>query len=145
MAFLADTVQGATFAITGLATFLDTTTNIPRTSTPMPMIDATHLGTTGQRIRVKGDLTDPQQFTITHQHDGLSVIPVIGTTYTVTITAPLKAGDSVAEKWAGTAVCTDVRGSEFQSDTPALQTAETDWQPDGGYNGGSAWTRTIAS
>ena len=145
MAFAPDTVQGATFVITGLAAFEDATTNIPSTSAPIPVIDATHLGTTGQRIRMVGDLADPQQFTVTHQHDGSGTIPVRGTTYTVTVTMSLASGDGTAEKWAGTAICQDVTSPEASSDTPALQMITTVWQPDGGFGGGSAWTHTVAS
>ena len=145
MTFAPDTQQGATFAITGLAAFEDAATSIPRTSTPIPVIDATHLGTTGMRTKIAGDLKDPQQFTVTFQHDGSGTMPTIGTVYTITITAPLASGDGTAENWAGTAICTDVRGPDFSSDTEALQTTEIDWQPDGGFGSGSAWAHTAAS
>jgi len=145
MAFAPDTQQGATFVITGLAAFEDTTINIPRVNTPIPVVDTTHLGTTGERTRIAGDLKDPQQFTITHQHDGSGTLPTIGTQYTVTITMPTASGDSTAENWAGTAICVDIGSPEAQSENSALQTIETMWQPDGGESSGSAWTHSAAT
>jgi len=145
MAFAPDTVQGASFVITGLATFLDTTTDLPSVASPLPVVKTTHLGTTGQETMMAGDLEAPAQFTVTHQHDGSSVLPVKGTVYTVTITMPIVSGDSVGEKWAGTAICQDTPSVAANSDSSALQMQTTVWQPDGGHGSGSAWTHTVAS
>lgn len=146
MAFKPDTQQGATFTIVGLGTFIDAVDNIPEVSDKIPVVDSTNLGTTGQRTYIPGDLSDPGEFTVSFQHDGLSVMPTVGQPYSIIITSPMKSGDSIAEKHAGTAICTAVNSPTFKSGANALQMANVSWKPDGGAcYFGSAWARTKAS
>lgn len=146
-AFTPDTQQGATVTMVGIgSSFWDAAQSIPAVKEAMPTIDATNLGTTGQRKFIAGDLTDVAEFTVEYQHDGYSVMPVIGQPYLVTITAPLQSGASVAEKWAGSCICTGIEASPFVGGANALQTSKISWKPDGGQAYfGSAWARTVAS
>jgi hypothetical protein len=145
-AFTPDTQQGATVGFSGLSSFLLAAQSIPSTEVPLPTIDATNLGTSGQRVRIAGDLADPKEFTLKFQNDGQSALPVRGTVYTVTITAPVPADGTVGEKWAGSCIVTDIKSPPFEAGANALQMTEIVLQPDGGFSyGGSAWTRTAAS
>ena len=137
--------QGATVSFSGLCTFVDAMVNIPRTSVPVPTVDVTNLGTTGQRKRISGEVADPKPFTVQAQHCGETGLPAVGGVYLVTITAPLGPGQTAAESWAGSCIVTDVRSPEFKSDSPALQTIEIELQPNGGAQGGSQWARTAAT
>ena len=144
MAFVPDTQQGATVAFSGLSMDI-AATEIPAVDQKIPMIDATVLGTTGQRIYVVGDLSDTDEFTVVFQNDGTSNKPTLGTMYTVTLTAPMASGDSSAEYWAGTCVVTGIASPQFSTGANALQTVSVTCKPDGGFNGGTAWSRTVAS
>lgn len=104
--------------------------NIGRYSEPIPVIDDTHLGTTGKRTKMAGDLGDPQLVTIVVQNKPTHTTLVKGLNQTITITGPLN-GATVAEKWAGTGFIVDVRSPEYASDTEAIQTMEIDIQFDG--------------
>ena len=144
--FMPDTQQGATIAFSGLATFVCAAQSIPATESPVPVIDNTHLGTEDQRTRMPGDLEYPKTFTVKFQNDGMSAKPVKKSIYTVTITAPLPAGASTAEKWAGSCIVEDVKSPAFEAGANALQMIDIVLQPDGGWSyGGSKWTHTDAA
>lgn len=104
--------------------------NIGRFSAPIPVLDDTHLGSTGFRKKCPGELADPQLLTITAQNDGNQAYPVKGQVQTITINHPL-GPYSTAERLAGTAFVVDIRTPEFQSDSEAIQTVEMDIQFDG--------------
>jgi len=145
MAFVPDTQQGATIAFTGLSIDI-AAQEIPEVTPAIPVIDITNLGTVTQRPYIAGDLSDPPEFTIVFQNDGSSALPVLGTTYTTTITAPLASGDSVAEKWAGSAIVTAISSPSFSAGANDLQRISVTIKPSGiGTGAGSLWSRTIAS
>jgi hypothetical protein len=145
MAFVPDTQQGATIAFTGLSIDISAQ-EIPETTDPIPVIDITHLGSVTQRPYIAGDLSDPPEFTIVFQNDGTSAKPTRGSTYVTTITAPLAAGDSVAEKWAGSCIVTNISSPAFSAGANALQTISVTLKPSGiGTGAGTLWARTVAS
>jgi len=145
MAFVPDTQQGATIAFTGLSIDI-AAQDIPEVAQEIPTIDITNLATVTQRPYIVGDLKDVPEFTVVFQNDGTSTLPVLGTEYTTTITAPLASGDSVAEKWAGSAIVTGISSPSFSAGANDLQRINVTVKPSGiGTGAGSLWTRTVAS
>lgn len=114
--------------------------NISRLSGPIPIIDDTHLGTTGDREACPGDLRDWQIVTLTIQNDGNQAYPATGLVQTITITHPLGTW-ATAEKWIGTGFVVDVRTPEFQSATEGIQTIEIDVK----FDGKTGPARTLAA
>jgi hypothetical protein len=145
MAFVPDTQQGATIAFTGLSIDI-AAQEIPETTQAIPVIDITNLASITQRPYIVGDLLDVAEFTVVFQNDGTSTKPTLGTTYVTTITAPLMAGDSVAEKWAGSCIVTGISSPAFSAGANALQMVSVTVKPSGiGTGAGTLWTRTVAS
>jgi len=145
MAFVPDTQQGATFAFTGLSIDI-AAQEIPETTQQIPVIDITNLGSVTQRPYIVGDLLDVPEFTVVFQNDGTSAKPTLGSTYVTTITAPLMAGDSVAEKWAGSCIVTGISSPSFSAGANDLQRVSVTVKPSGiGTGSGTLWTRTVAS
>lgn len=105
--------------------------NIGRYSEPIPVIDDTHLGTTGKRTKMPGDLGDPQMITLVLHGKPGATLPAKGVLQTGTITGAKVTAGGTAENWAGTGFVVDVRSPEFAADTEAIQTIEIDWQYDG--------------
>ena len=68
-------------------------------------IDTTHLGTTTARTFMPSDLYDPGELTLEVQFDGDDG-PPIAAAETITITFPLKSGDTTAGNWAGSGFVT---------------------------------------
>jgi hypothetical protein len=114
--------------------------SIGRLSSPIPVIDDTHLGSVGEREACPGDLGDPQVVTLVLQNDGDAAWPTRGLVQTGTITAPLGDYDD-AESFAGSGFIVDVRTAEFQSGTEGIQTIEVDWK----FDGKTGPTRTLAA
>lgn len=67
-------------------------------------IDCSHLGTQTYRSYIPADLTDPPQMTVTANFNTAHKTPFVGQELgTVTVTYPLRAGESSAATYAGTA------------------------------------------
>jgi hypothetical protein len=146
MAFVPDTQQGATIAFTGLSIDI-AAQEIPETNRKIPVIDITNLASVTQRPYIVGDLSDVDEFTVVFQNDGSSVLPTLGASYVVTISAPLAAGgDSITEKWAGSCIVTGLTSPAFSAGANALQRVSVTIKPSGiGVTGGTLWSRTVAS
>lgn len=145
MAFVPDTQQGATIAFTGLSIDI-AAQEIPEVTQSIPVIDITHLGTVTQRPYIAADLKDVDEFTVVFQNDGTSALPVLGSTYVTTITAPLMAGDASAEYWAGSCIVTGLSSPSFSAGANDLQRVSVTVKPSGlGTSGGTLWTRTAAT
>lgn len=114
--------------------------NIGRYNAPIPVIDNTHLGTTGKRKKCPGQLEDPQIFTVTLRNKGSQAYPAKGLVQTITVTSPLGTY-TTAESVAGTGFVVDIRHPEFGSDTEALTTIEVDIQ----FDSATGPTRTLAT
>jgi len=139
MAYAPDTQQGATFVVATVTLDIGLQ-EIPSVNETFPTIDSTDLSTTGQRTYIAGDLSDVDEFEVMGYHDGSTALPVKGTSYTVTITAPLASGDATAEDWEGTAICTGISTPSFTGGANALQEIRMRFKPDGQ----TAWARTLA-
>ena len=145
MPFIPDTQQGATIAFTGLSIDI-AAQEIPETNRSIPVIDITNLASVTQRPYIVGDLSDADEFTVVFQNDGSSVLPTLGSTYVTTITAPLAAGDSVAEKWAGSCIVNKIGSPSFSAGANDLQRIPITIKPSGiGTGAGTLWSRTVAS
>lgn len=145
MAFVPDTQQGATIAFTGLSIDI-AAQEIPEVTQSIPTIDITHLGTVTQRPYLVADLKDVDEFTVVFQNDGTSALPVIGSTYVTTITAPLMSGDTSAEYWAGSCIVTGISSPAFSAGANDLQRISVTVKPSGvGTGAGTLWTRTVAT
>ena len=145
MAFVPDTQQGATIAFTGLSIDI-AAQEIPETNRTIPVIDITNLASVTQRPYIVGDLSDADEFTVVFQNDGSSVLPTLGSTYVVTISAPLAALDSITEKWAGSCIVTGLTSPAFSAGANDLQRVSVTVKPSGiGTGAGTLWARTVAS
>lgn len=71
------------------------------------VVDTTHMGTTNARTKRVVDLYDPGSITVNAHFDPEEEAPYSGAEETVTITFPLKAGDSTGPTVAGTAAVTN--------------------------------------
>jgi len=145
MSFVPDTQQGATIAFTGLSIGV-AAQEIPEITPSVPVIDIVNLGTVTQRPYIVGDLFDVDEFTVVFQNDGSATLPARGSTYVVTITAPLASGDATAEKWAGSAIVTGISSPAFSAGANDLQRISVTIKPSGlGVSGGTVWARTPAA
>ena len=118
--------------------------SIPRYSEPIPVIDDSDLGTTGQREKCPGVLGDPQLMTgFVLRSVGTALYPTKGTVQTLTITHATVGTNTGRESFAGTGFVVDIRTPEFTSDTEARKTIEFDWQFDG--KTGPTRTRAVAA
>lgn len=114
-------------------------TQIGEYNEPIPVLDDSHLGTTGKRSKCPGDLGDPQQFTCILQNDG-DHAELTKVVQTITITSPL-GGFSTAENWAGTGFIVNIGTPSFGSDTEAIATRQVTIQ----FDGKTGPTRTLAT
>lgn len=131
--------QGATIAFgTDGGTYKFT--QIGEYSEPIPVIDDTHLGTTGRRQKCPGQLGDPQPFTCMVQNDGDHAELTKGLVQTITITAPL-GSYATAEKWEGTGFITDISTPSFSSDSEGLAMRQITIQ----FDGKTGPARTLAT
>ena len=113
----------------------------------VPVVDASHLGTTSFREKLSGELKDVAPIPIRVQFDGTDGLPNIGATpETVTITWPIAPGDTVAASYAGTAFLSRRKFADMDIgavDTPMI--GEFDVVYNGGYNSGSVPAYTAGS
>lgn len=145
MAFVPDTQQGATAAYTGLTMDI-VVDDIPAITRKFPTIAIPHLGSVTQVPYIAGDLCDVDPFDLRFQNDGSSTKPTDGSTYVLTITAPLAAGDSSAEYWAGSVIVTGVSSPAFAANANDLQRIIVGNKPSGvGTGSGTLWSRTPAA
>jgi len=98
----------------------------------IPVVDASHLGTTTYREKLVGDLADPGQVTLRMHFQGTTAAPTIGTTGTLTITDALATGESTAANWSGTAIITSVNHGSREIDQLKSLEVVVDWD---GYTG----------
>lgn len=115
-------------------------TQIGSLSAPIPVLDETHLETTGDREKCPGDLADNEPVTVTIQSDGDHAELTKGLVQTITVTAPL-GSYTTAENWAGTGFITNITSPEFGSDTEAIATRQVTFV----FDGKTGPTRTLAT
>ena len=97
-----DKGTGTTVAF-GTSSYSVNISSISISGEEVPVIDATHMGTTGYREKIFGDLVEPPEVTVEIHFDPDNEPPVSGAVETVTITFPLPAGQTTAANMAGTA------------------------------------------
>ena len=95
----------------------------------IPVVDESHLGTTGYREFRAGDLADAGEVVIRVHFEGDTALPALGTTGTLTITDPLAPGEATAASITGTAIVTGVNRNTREIDV--LKTAEMTLKWDG--------------
>lgn len=123
-----DTGHGATMTF-GTSSLSYNWTSIDMGETTLPDVDTVHLGTTGNRTYLPGDLTDDGEVTIPFQFDAEAALPTLGSVETVTVTFPQEAGQTAPATYAGTAYIKRVRKPNLQTDT--LQDGEITIRWDG--------------
>lgn len=99
----ADTGNGATFVATGgLSGWTGKVRRIEFSEVSVDRIDCSSLSTVTYRSTIANDLTDPPEITITYLHDTFDSLPVVGSSITtITVTFPLRTGETTAANWAG--------------------------------------------
>lgn len=75
----------------------------------VPVIDISHMGTTGSRVKMVGDLVDEGSINVSIHFDSSTMDELeaaFGVSQTMTLTAPLSTGGSTAGTIAGTGAMT---------------------------------------
>lgn len=139
-----DTQQGAVISLPG-SPGAHNILRIGRVKRSTPVIDSTHLGTSGQRTKLFGDLIDVEQFDVEVQNGPGLAEPTIGTVGTCQITGPVPPGGAAGEIQAGSAAVVAIQESEYNAGSEAIQTKIFTVCFNGGANGGTIYTRTAAT
>lgn len=140
MALEGDTGNGATvvFATSALALAADAET-IQIGEETIELLDVSKLSTTGYMERVPSDLKDPPEVTISVVWNSADPVPTVGgAAETVTVTFPLRTGQTTAANLAGTAVITSWKLPDLQNGQ--IQKAQLKFK----YNGDTGPTFTAA-
>ncbi len=98
---MADKGTGSTIAF-GTSSYSVNVTNISISGEEVPVIDATHMGTTGYREKIFGDLVEPPEVTVEIFYDPDEPPIVSGAVETITITFPPGTGQATGANIAGT-------------------------------------------
>lgn len=93
----------------------------------LPKIDASHLGTVDVAESIPGDLEEPGELTVEVEFDTGTDEPARGTIETVTVTAKLRSGESVAAKWAGSGFITKVKRPDAANNELSVYTVTIAW------------------
>lgn len=94
----------------------------------VPVIDTSHMGTTGARTKRFGDLIDEGQVRV-QIHFNPNAQPPMGTEETVTITFPIPSGDTNGATAAGTGGITE-RGMEVPLEDKMVGEYTITWTDD---------------
>lgn len=137
---MADTGNSASIAF-ATSSFSANIYMIGSTSQERAALETSHLGTTNQKTFVPDDLIDPGEFEIEFEWDqSFSTFPPISAAAeTVTITFPLKSGESTAATLAGSAFVTSSSGPDVENGTIMRGTMTVKWdgQTECAYTAGS--------
>jgi hypothetical protein len=96
-----DVGMGTTIAF-ATSSFTATITNVDGGDITRNVIDKTHLGTTGSREKMPGDLVDEGDVTFQFQFDPDVQPPISGVVESITITFPIPSGKSTGATLIGT-------------------------------------------
>lgn len=133
-----DTGHGATATLSSSA-YSFNWTSLDLGEETLEPVDTTHLGTSGYRTSIPGDLKSPGQVTMPHQFDAEAAQIVLGTVETLTITFPQESGQSAAATLVGTGFFLRHKRPNLQTDT--IQDGELVFQ----FNGLTGPTFTAAT
>lgn len=125
---MADTGNSATVAF-GTSGFSANVYSIGGTSQSREALEDSHLGTTNQKTFIPADLIEPGEFEIEFEWDqSFSTFPPIAAAAeTVTITFPLKSGETTAATLAGTGFLTEASGPDVENGTIMRGSATIKW------------------
>ncbi len=126
-----DTGHGATISF-GTQGGTWRATRITPSAESRPAIDASHLGTTGYREFLPGDLINAGEFVVEFQFQGNQGLPTRTTAETVTITHALASGEATAATIAGTAFVTEAKYPDLNTDELKKGSFTVKWD---GYTG----------
>lgn len=98
---IADVGTGTTVAFGTSTTFDAQVTGVRVNGEEMAVIDVTHMGTTGTRAKMLGDLKENVTVDVDMHYDPSETIPT-GTSQTITITFPIPSGSTNGATLAGT-------------------------------------------
>lgn len=84
-------------------------------------IETSHLGTTGYKTFIPGDLDDPGEVTLEVQFDPTASLPSMADPETVTITYPKKVGTNTAASLAGSGFITKAGTPELRNGQVMVQ------------------------
>lgn len=138
---MADTGNGTTITF-GTTSFSASWEEIDAGEQTRDAIEDSHLGTTGDKTYMPGDLQEPGEASGVFQWDqSFGTFPATTTAAeTVTISYPLKSGESTNATLAGTAIVTRVKGPVARNGEKMMGEMTIKW--DGGtgptYTAGSA-------
>lgn len=136
-----DTQQGATLTLATDSLTLRVTQITPITAS-IPNIRKTNLSNTTKQTWHPGELKDYEEITVTYQNSPGVAQPSVGTVQTVTISAAVAPGGSVAESVTGTGYVrqdTELPGFSSESEDLQIKTMLIKW------DGETGPTRTVGS
>ena len=135
---MAQTGNSATIAF-GTTGFTANYTRIGGTGTSRESLEVSHLGTTVHKEFTPDDLSDPGEMTVEFQWDqSASTFPPINSAAeTVTVTYPLKSGESTAATLSGSAFLTKSTSPDLVNGEIMMGEATIKWAGDITYTAGS--------
>lgn len=137
---LYDTQQGASLTL-GTDSLTLRIVSIDALQIEKAVLDITHLGTTGFRPKLQGDLKDAKAIKVVYQNTPTIANPS-NTVQTITITGPTPPGGSTGEIIAGTGfVYQNNENASYSATAEALQTKEFTFI----YDATTGPTRTAAT
>lgn len=98
---MADTGTGTTIAF-GTSSYGANITGMTIDGEEVPVLDASHFGTTGFKEKIFGELSEPPQINCDMLFDPDEPAPVTGAVETITITFPVPSGMTNGATLAGT-------------------------------------------
>jgi len=133
--------NGTTIAFTTSA-FTANVHRIGGANTTRNAVETSHLGTTGQRTRIPGTLTDPGTTEVEFEWDQsfATFPPITAVAETITITYPLKTGETTPAIEAGTGFLVEAQSPTAQDDTLMMGRYVIQWDglTDKAYTAGHA-------
>lgn len=103
-----DTGTGTTITF-GTSGWTGQITNVDWDQLTRAVIETSHLGTADANTYMPSDRYDPGEITIEGNFDGDDETPIAEDPETITVTFPLKSGDSTPGNWAATGFATSFR------------------------------------
>lgn len=113
----------------GTSSFAPTVNRIDIGEMTREALDDSHLGTTNQMTKIASDLADAGSFDMEIQWNQSAGVfpPINGAAETVTISFPLKSGESTRATLAGTAFVTAVSGPNVANGEIMVATITVTW------------------
>lgn len=125
---MADTGHGATLTF-GTTGYTANRRMIGGSEFELPDVEKGHLGTTGFQEYMPGDLTEPGEFEAEFEFDPgtANQVPTLGTVETITVTYPIKSGQSAGGTLAGTGYLKKFGTPELRTNTLMVAKGTVKW------------------